>query len=163
MPRVQQNGKLPIVLNLNDNNGPIKNSPLFIMVHFGADEGEERTRSCSSVKSSLTHNAPANDDRDAYMKCNLLPIALSPLSCFSCSQLHICLLLGLILFSCLSDSRYRFPILAIGMREDVFHAGNVSRLFDTLGNLFFQSSSRVMELEPCSRKIKTLSFDLMHG
>lgn len=31
-----------------------------------------------------------NAERDAYMKCNLLPIALSPLICFSCSQLYMC-------------------------------------------------------------------------
>lgn len=74
------------------------------MVHFMARDDEqnkagnnfhtmkrERKKFFDPARNAPTHSTQAREkDASAYMKCNLLPIALSPLICFSCSQLYMC-------------------------------------------------------------------------
>lgn len=96
------------------------------------------------------------DGRDAYMKCNLLPIALSPLICFSCSQLFFTCVLNVFVLG-----THPFPELSIHLelitiailltcnlnqRRNATHEKNIRKplRFGTLGNLFNSG------LQPCN-------------
>lgn len=133
-------------------------------VPFRMDEARSKvTRKKISIRKSERKKffdpQRPNEVGDAYMKCNLLPIALSPLICSPCSQLFTCVLGPRLFFGMITIVVPHLPSRsyssrAVQIRDGMQLHGHIRQPTDSATDSVrsiiysFQISSRVMELEP---------------